>query len=323
MRGIVCRGLRLELVAGLGMALAMPALAVAAESTQALTTQTTLGAETRDQAGRTKATLAVTVTGEDGQPAVGAVSVEDFGKPQAGAVLNAAGQASVVLSLAGGDHQLRAIYTGDATHLSSASPLTAVHALTTGTPDFQISIAPTTLSLTPGQSATVIATITPENAAALTGPMFVTLSCSGAPDETSCTYTPENVEILVGATGPVTSSMVFQTQAPSQLQSGVVGRPAANPIAWAFLLPGALGLMGLAWGGRRRRWLNRLSLLALVGLVTLLGTTACNPRYYYLNHGPPLNPGTPKGSYNVNVTAQYSNGVTAISHSTSLALTVQ
>jgi len=30
------------------MALAMPALAVAAESTQALTTQTTLGAETRD-----------------------------------------------------------------------------------------------------------------------------------------------------------------------------------------------------------------------------------------------------------------------------------
>ena len=31
MRGIVCRGLRLELVAGLGIALAMPALAVAAE----------------------------------------------------------------------------------------------------------------------------------------------------------------------------------------------------------------------------------------------------------------------------------------------------
>lgn len=323
MRGIVCRSLRLEMVAGLGMALAMPALAVAAASTQLLSTQTTLAAETRDQAGRTQVTVAVTVTGEDGAPAAGTASIEDFGRPQGGVVLNAEGKAILTLSLAGGDHQLRAIYTGDATHKSSVSPLTQVHAQTTGTPDFAISIAPATLSLTPGQAATVIASITPENSSALNGPMFVTLSCSGNPDESSCTFTPENVEILENATNPVTSSMVFQTQAASPLQTRLQTRSTAGPIAWAFLLPGALALVGLAWGGRRRRWLSRLSLLALVGLVTLLGTTACNPRYDYLNHGPPLNPGTPKGSYSVHVTAQYSNGVTAIAHSTTLALTVQ
>ena len=93
-------------------------------------------------------------------------------------------------------------------------------------------------------------------------------------------------------------------------------------ITWAFLLPGALGLGGLAFGARRRRWLSRLMLVALVGLVTLLGTTACNPRYYYLNHGPPTNPATPAGTYNVLVTAQASNGVTALTQHTTIVLVV-
>ena len=315
MRGNRCRGLRLELVAGLGIALALPALAVAAESARGLATQTTLAAEMHDQGGRTQATLAVTVTGEDGLPATGTVAIKDFGKELAGAVLNVEGKASVVLALPGGDHQLRATYTGDAAHKASVS-----NAQVIGTPDFQISIAPATISLTAGQSGTVIATITPENANTLAGPMFVTLSCSGNPDQSSCTFTPENVQIVQNAVNPVTSSMVFQTQTGSPLAAA---RRNASPISWAFLLPGVLGLVGLAWGTRRRSWLNRLSLLALVGLVTVLGTTGCNPRYYYLNHGPPLNPPTPAGTYTVKISAQSTNGVSAITHFTTLALTVK
>ena len=96
-----------------------------------------------------------------------------------------------------------------------------------------------------------------------------------------------------------------------------------GPVAWAFLLPGVLGLGGLAWGARRRAWLSRLSLIALVGLVTMLGTTACNPRYYYFNHGPPNNLPTPSGSYTVTVTGQSSNGITAITQNTTMVLTVQ
>jgi hypothetical protein len=71
------------------------------------------------------------------------------------------------------------------------------------------------------------------------------------------------------------------------------------------------------------RWLNRLSLVALVGLVAMLGITACNPRYNYEHHGPPQNPATPPGTYTVNVIAQSSNGITATTHSTTIALTVQ
>ncbi len=55
----------------------------------------------------------------------------------------------------------------------------------------------------------------------------------------------------------------------------------------------------------------------------MLGATACKPRYNYYHHGPPLNPATPAGTYTVNVTAQSSNGITAITNSTTLALTVE
>jgi Big-like domain-containing protein len=320
-RGIVCRGLRLELVAGLVIALAMPALSVVAAHAQGLPTQTALTAETRNLGGRTQVTVAVTVNGEDGLPATGAVAIGDNGAQIAGAALNAQGQATVVLTLPAGDHSLTAAYAGDATHQASVSQATQVRAQVSSTPGFAVSVAPATLALTPGQSGTVIASVTPQNSAALTAPMFVTLSCSGLPDQAACTFTPENVEILPNATAPLTSSVVIATQTASASSEH---HPDSNSVTWAFLLPGALGLGGLAWGARRRAWLNRLSLLALVGLVTLLGTTACNARYDYFNHGPPQNPATPAGTYTVSITAQSSNGVAAITPPpATLALTVQ
>ena len=328
MTGMIRRGLRLELVAAIGIALAVPALACAAENAQAGTvarqsTQTTLTVETHDQAGRTQAALAITVTGEDGLPATGAVSIRDNGRGQirelAGAALSKQGRATLVLALPAGDHSFTAAYDGDLSHNSSVSE--SVHALaqTTTTPDFAVSVNPATLTLTPGQSGTVTASITPENASALTAPMFVTLSCSGLPDQASCTFNPENVEILPNATAALTSSMVILTQK----QEGLLTRPGSNGVALAILLPGALCLGGLAWSVRRRPWLQRLSLLALVALVSMLGATACNARYNYFNHGPPINPATPAGTYTVDVNAQSSNGVTATTHFTTLAFTVQ
>jgi hypothetical protein len=90
----------------------------------------------------------------------------------------------------------------------------------------------------------------------------------------------------------------------------------------AILLPGILALGGLAWGARGRRWLQRMALIAFVGFVTVLGMTACKPLYNYYNHGPPPNPATPNGTYNVTITAQSTNGVTAINYNTAIVLTV-
>ena len=321
-RRLISRGLRLELVAGLGIALAMPALALAAGTTQGLATQTTLTAETHDLGGRTQVTLQAAVIGADGQPVSGAVILKDQGKPLAAVALDAKGKATSVLSLPAGNHSLSAVYAGDAVYQTSASTAAVVQAQTSSTPDFQVSVSPATLTLKAGQSGTVTASITPESASLLTAPMFVTLSCAALPDQSACTFTPESVEILPGATAPITSSMVLATQAKSLAKAAPVQHP-ASPVAWAILLPGTLGLGGLAFGARRRRWLTRLSLIALVGIVTILGTTACNPLYYYKNHGPPTNLPTPAGTYTITINAQSSNGITATTHSTTMALTVQ
>ena len=318
MTGFLRRGLRLQLVAALSIALAVPALAFAAENASRLPTQTALAVHTLDQNGHTRAT--VTVTGEDGSPATGVVAISDNGAQIAGAALNATGKATLVLSLPAGDHSLTATYSGDETHLESVSEAAGAEATSGTTPNFTVAVAPATLSLTPGQTGTVTASVTPVNSASLTAPMFVTLSCSGLPDQASCTFTPESIEILPGATAAIPIPLVVVTQAAGGTAASL---RRSSPVAWAFLLPGALALGGLAWSARRRSWLNRLALLALVAFITTLGTTACAPRYRYYNHGPPVPPATPAGTYNVSVTAQSSNGVTAITNSATLALTVQ
>ncbi len=223
------------------MALAMPALAAA--STQA--TQTRLSAETHDLNGRTQAALTITVAGEDGLPASGTVTIQDEGKPLAGAALNADGTVQLTLGLLPGSHGLRAVYAGDAAHTPSASDLTAVSAQSGATPDFSISVNPASLTLTAGQSGNVTASVTPVNASVLTAPMFVTLSCGGMPDQSSCSFTPENVEILPNATAAIASSLVITTQSTGT--RGLATPPTRterNPVAWAVLLPGVFSLAG-------------------------------------------------------------------------------
>ena len=321
MRRFLRRGVRLELVAALCVALSFPAMGAAAESATGLATETSIVAVTHDLHGRTQAAVTVTVLGEDGLPAAGAVSLRDGSLDLAGAALDAKGETYLTVDLTAGSHALQAVYVGDSSHLPSASHIARVEAQASTTPTFSIALAPTTMTLTPGQSGAVTATITPVNSSNLTAPMFVTLSCSGLPDQAACIFAPENIEILPNATAGITSTISITTQVGSQSQASVA-RPVSTPVALAFLVPGAFALGGIAWSARRRAWLQRLSLLALVAVVTLLGTTACNPRYNYFNHGPLPNLATPAGNYTVIVAAQSSNGVTAITNTTDLALTV-
>jgi hypothetical protein len=315
-----CRGLRLTLVAALGVAMATPILAATAASTQQAT-QTTLLVDTRDVNGRTEANVFVAVSGADGLPATGSVAISDAGKSLAGFTLDAQGQATASFNLAPGNHSVTAIYNGDVTHLASKSDVTPLVASANSTPGFTVSVAPATLSLAQGQSGSAVVSVTPVNASSLTGPMFVTISCSGLPDQSNCSFTPENIEIPVNATSAINSTMVVATQTGTLPTSGALIRRDARPIAFA-VLPGALLLAGLAFGTRRRRYLSRLMLIALLALVTSFGATACSPLYYYHNHGPNQNLPTPAGSYTIKVAAQSSNGVTANTQYTSLALTV-
>jgi hypothetical protein len=294
----------------------------------------------------------VVVTANAGM-AAGSVSIVDGAGSSAvqlaSAALDPSGQASFVFYLNDGPHSLSAVYAGDTTFDGSTSVPASLDISSQCSSQFVVSVSnlsgsstsATTLTLTPGQTGTGIATVTPLQTyvSTLTAPVFITISCSGLPDLANCAFTPENVEILPSEYAGVTSSMVIQTYAASTTFLSPASRPgeSSRPIAWAFLLPGALCLGGLTWGARRRRgphgqvfvrgvgrrWLRRLSLLTLLGLVTLLGTTGCNPRYGYKNHGPQPNPATPAGTYTVSVAAQSSNGLTAELSTTTFALTVK
>lgn len=316
------RGVRRQLIAGLGFALALPALTLAAQSSNVVATETTLTAETQDLNGHTQAMLTIAVTAQDGQPAQGPVVISDNGKQIAGVSLGADGSVTTVLSLTPGAHSLTASYPGNATHQASASLAKPVAAITGATPSFGVTVAPASVTLTPGQSGTVVTTITPVNSSSLTAPMFVTLSCSGLPDEASCTFSPENIEILPNQTTVITSSMVLATAASNAHVEPLQSRRTTRT-ALAILLPGSLTLAGLAFGARRRRWLSRISLLAMVALIGVLGTAGCNPLYDYRNHGPSPTLPTPAGTYNVLVSAQSSNGVTAFTTNAKMVLIVQ
>lgn len=340
MRGLNCRDSRLVLIAGLVIALAAPQLAYAigASTTTALTAGALSGCVQP---------LSVTVTAAGSPVTSGTVNINDQfnGNPVllATVALSSSGTASPSVALAAGSHSITANFVASGSYLTSTSSPAITPTVptqcefTVGVSNFSPASTANTLTLTAGQSGSFTITVVPsiEFTSSLTGPMFVTLSCSGLPDGAACSATPENLEILSttpeicpsgspASACPPTSSMVIQTYAASTVKASPPITPGnrSNPITWAFLLPGALGLGGLAFGARRRRWLSRLMLVALVGLVTLLGTTACNPRYYYLNHGPPTNPATPAGTYNVLVTAQASNGVTALTQHTTIVLVV-
>jgi hypothetical protein len=253
----------------------------------------------------------------------------------ASADLNSEGTAVVTVPLATGSNSLTAAFVANTADLSSTST-PAVVASVAAQCDYTVGVsnlAPASTpadalanTLTPGQTGTATVSVYPSAAfvSSLSAPSFIALSCSGLPDYATCSFTSPSVEIVPGDYAAVTSSMQIQTVAASTTSISPAPHPGkgSSPIAWAFLLPGALGLGGLAWGTRRRRWLSRLSLVVLTCLMTLLGATACNPRYNYEHHGPVPNPATPAGTYTVTVTAQSSNGVTADISSTTIVLTV-
>ena len=322
----------------------MPALLVVAAQAQAATA-TTLTAGTLP-AGSCSQPLTIAVTSGGAPVTGGNVAIYDQFNGNAVTVatvaLSSAGTASPTVDLAAGSHSLTATFAGNTSYAASTSTPAIVVSIATEC-EFTVAISnisPSsttagTLTLTPGQSGSATVTVTPsvEYTSTLTAPMYVAISCSGLPDGATCVPTPENLEILsttpescpsgsLASACPPTSSILIETFAASSASAAPASGKGSAPIAWAILLPGALCLGGMAFGARRRRWLSRLSLLALVGLVTVLGTTACNPRYNYLNHGPPANPATPAGTYTVTVTAQANNGVIATTHTTTFVLVV-
>lgn len=318
----------MALTAGAAASLATSA---AMAETGSIATHTALTTESIQVGNRTVTAYSATVTGEDGAPLKGVVNLTEHGKTLAGAALDASGTAHIRLDGLAGDHSLSAVYSGDSAHATSESEAVAVHADAIPADSFGLAISPTSVTIAaPGDSANVTASIT--SGSAFTG--FVEFSCAGAPVTAgsatdnalpygvSCTFTPENLQVTASST---TYNSTFSVLTTAPAGAGAMnrvprGRGNGAPLALAILLP---GMVGLGWLGRRRKLFSRVALLTMVGAIALLGTSACNARYKYLNHPPTYNGGTAAGDYTLTVWAQTSNGVTASEQFMTMALSIK
>jgi Bacterial Ig-like domain (group 3) len=297
-------GLGKRTIAWCMLFLGMVAGASAAENATA--TQTTLTVATDNAGPRTRTTLTAHVSGGLGAPS-GVVNFRSGQTDLGSALVDSEGEASLQTDLLpAGSHPVVAIYQGQSAYLNSISSPELVQANVSTAAGFTVAATPTSLSTAVGGFVSSNVVVTPVNGFNA----FVTLSCTGLPINTTCTFSPTSVSAActTSATGaqsciPGTSVMQIQTQTPSPAKTARnsdvgMGR-------YAFVFPLLFGIAGL--GARKRRaWRNlALGMLAFAGL---MGMTACNQRYNYLNHGPPPNPGTPIGSYTVTIQSSSTTG---------------
>lgn len=267
----------------------------AAESTAP--TRTTLTVTADNSGPRTRAALNAHVEADEGGTPSGVVNFRSGGVDLGSAIVDAEGNASLETDiLPEGSHPVVAIYQGKANFQASTSNAESLQAHASTVAGFTVAAAPTSLSTNIGGFVSSIVTITPVNGFN----NYVSLSCSGLPINTTCTFSPVNVlASCATACSPATSVMQIQTQTPSPLVSE------GGKQAYFLVFPMLFGLAGL---GACKRGVSRNTMLAMLAFVGALGLTACAQRYRYLNHGPPGNPGTPAGTYTITVQASSATG---------------
>jgi hypothetical protein len=246
-------------------------------------------------------TMTATINSMGGTP-TGNIEFHDGNAGLGSAPMNAMGVASLTVStLATGTHSMTASFAGAGNFAgsTSATVITDVSAA----PDFAVAANPTSVMVSPGQSAPVMVTVTP--AGGFTG--NVSLSCSSVPGVT-CTF---------GSATLGTANGVASTTVNINTTTGVP--------RYGFLLPGSIGLGGLLaalsllglmiWrGGRFARArvpvLGTAAVLAMFALSLTLG--GCG---YGSSYTPPQN----SGPAVLTVTAQSGT----LTHTATVNVTVQ
>ena len=228
-----------------------------------------------------------------------------------------------VALLSPGAHSVRAVYNGTATSAASTSAPADITAQAAAAPDFSITATPTTLDLDAGVQGTVAVSITPINGFN----NYVSLSCAGLPLSSTCNFLPSNVPVngttAACAQDPssaqciVPSTMTLNTQAFSGNHTSL---RQDTGLVYAFLLPGALGLVGL--GFSRHRGLRTLALFCVVGSL-VGGASSCAQRYRYLNYPPAANEGTPNGQSIIRIYGTSVTGAIATARCFQITLNVK
>ncbi len=208
-----------------------------------------------------------------------------------------------------GLHHIYAQYTGDDFYSSVISPVT-----TLSISDFSVTMNPSTLTVTQGQSGTGTALIGASGG--FTG--TVSLGCSPPGNsEATCTISPASVS------PGQTATLTILTAAPRSTRSSQQARLAGG---WSCATGATLATLVFFLVPRRRPLASLLMLLVAVSLTANLGcgigvTTATVP--VTGGGSNPADPGTPLGTENYTITASGSDGVNTARHTYQYQVTVQ
>lgn len=191
----------------------------------------------------------------------------------------------------GGSYSITATYSGSTDFSTSTSPAVTE---TVALPVVGATLSVSSLNITSGSSGMVTLTLAAQGGYIGTA----TFSCANLPAEMSCSFSPASATF----TSTNTSATTVLTISTSGSSSALLDRPrtpgrgnglTALP-ALCILLPGALlGFLGLSTR-RMRAWQRRMTALMLMvaGLVAAAVLGGC---------GGSSSPGTPAGTYTVNV----------------------
>src|SRR5581483_7385337 len=155
--------------------------------------------------------------------------------------------------------------------------------------DFNLPVAPATVTVPPGIVATYQVTVSPTRPF----PDSVCLSC--------CSGTPANIGTIVFTTNPI-SNLTTGSAASSTVTIPTIMRPTTTTRVWqkggpiyaSWLSVSGLGLLGMSVGGtisRKRRVVMALligAVFALIGLQSACGSSSSTPTTVS---------GTPAGTY--------------------------
>jgi uncharacterized repeat protein (TIGR03803 family) len=174
------------------------------------------------------------------------------------------------------------------------------------TPDYQLSVNPSSLSMVAGQSATATFTVTPVNGFN----SAVSFTCGNLPAEAACTFNPPSVTPSGGSA--VSSTLTVSTTAASAALRGL--RPSSHYPIYAFFVP-CLGMFcNVAL--RRKRAHRGLRVFGMFSILMLAaGLISCG------SNSSPRNSGTPPGTTTATITASTA-GTGAISHNATLTITI-
>jgi hypothetical protein len=199
-------------------------------------------------------------------------------------------------SIPAGTQSIYAVYSGDTNFAPGVSSSVSV-----GLTDYAVVFTPPNITLTPGETGTVVLQV---NAiAGFTG--TIAIGCTPPPD-TLITCSLSQTALTGGGTSVLTISTVAAPVAETHTPGFKTVAGVSLAALLCFLLP-----------GRNRRRLPGL-LLALVALALSVNLAGCSTNVV----GTPVGGGTPLGTVNLTINTAASNGSTGIAHDYSYQVTI-